>query len=202
MTTETGKARPSLRWTVADITVTVVIAVASGIIFWGIGLVSEPISSLFNAVAGMSALYYGLFYFAGPLAAIIVRKPGAAILSEFVAAMVELTIGSHWGGIGTVLPGLVQGIFAEIAFIIVAYRVWNVGIAALSGALSGFGGIAISYPFYYMGQPIFGSFMIIHTACSMISGAVIAGVLMWYLYKAISLTGALSHFASGKQIVA
>ena len=42
--------------------------------------------------------------------------------------------------------------------------------------------------------------MMIHTICSMISGAVIAGVLMWYLYKGIAATGALSRFASGKEV--
>ncbi|RFT25154.1 ABC transporter permease, partial [Gardnerella vaginalis] len=100
---EEETVRPSLRWNVADITLTVVVAVASGIIFWGIGLISEPISAALKLipVPGVSALYYGLFYFAGPLAAIMVRKPGAALFGEFIAAMVELTVGSHWGGIGT-----------------------------------------------------------------------------------------------------
>ena len=191
---EEETVRPSLRWNVADVTLTVVVAVASGIIFWGIGLISEPISAALKLipVPGVSALYYGLFYFAGPLAAIMVRKPGAALFGEFIAAMVELTVGSHWGGIGTVLPGFVQGLFM--------YRKWNVGLTALSGALAGLGGIVAVYPFYYAGVPIFGAFMIIHTICSMISGAVIGGVVMWYLYKGIAATGALSRFASGKEV--
>ena len=141
---EEETVRPSLRWNVADVTLTVVIAVASGIIFWGIGLISEPI--------------------------------------------------------GTVLPGFVQGLFAEFAFLFVMYRKWNVGLTALSGALAGLGGIVSTYPFYYAGVPIFGAFMMIHTLCSMISGAVIGGVVMWYLYKGIAATGALSRFASGKEV--
>lgn len=199
---EEETVRPSLRWNVADVTLTVVIAVASGIIFWGIGLISEPISAALKLipVPGVSALYYGLFYFAGPLAAIMVRKPGAALFGEFIAAMVELTVGSHWGGIGTVLPGFVQGLFAEFAFLFVMYRKWNVGLTALSGALAGLGGIVSTYPSYYAGVPIFGAFMMIHTLCSMISGAVIGGVVMWYLYKGIAATGALSRFASGKEV--
>lgn len=61
---EEETVRPSLRWNVADITLTVVVAVASGIIFWGIGLISEPISAALKLipVPGVSALYYGLFY--------------------------------------------------------------------------------------------------------------------------------------------
>lgn len=194
--------RPSLRWNVADVTLTVVVAVVSGIIFWGVALADGPISATLKLipVPGVSALSYGLYYFAGPLAAIMVRKPGAALFSEFIAAIVELTIGSQWGGIGTILPGLVQGLFAEFAFLFVLYRKWNVGLSSLSGALAGLGGIIISYPFYYAGVPIFGEYMMIHTICSMISGAVIGGVLMWYLYKGIAATGALSRFASGKEV--
>jgi energy-coupling factor transport system substrate-specific component len=33
-----------------------------------------------------------------------------------------------------------------------------------------------------------------------ISGAVIAGILMWYLYIAIAKTGALDHFVSGREV--
>ena len=121
--------RPSLRWNVADVTLTVVVAVVSGIIFWGVALADGPISATLKLipVPGVSALSYGLYYFAGPLAAILVRKPGAALFSELIAAMVELTIGSQWGGIGTILPGLVQGLFAEFAFLFFMYRKWNVG---------------------------------------------------------------------------
>lgn len=199
---EEETVRPSLRWNVADITLTVVVAVVSGIIFWGVALADGPISATLKLipVPGVSALSYGLYYFAGPLAAILVRKPGAALFSELIAAMVELTIGSQWGGIGTILPGFVQGLFAEFAFLFFMYRKWNVGLSALSGALAGLGGIVSTYPFYYAGVPIFGSFMVIHTICSMISGAVIGGVLMWYLYKGIAATGALSRFASGKEV--
>ena len=133
---EEETVRPSLRWNVADVTLTVVVAVVSGIIFWGVALADGPISATLKLipVPGVSALSYGLYYFAGPLAAIMVRKPGAALFSEFIAAIVELTIGSQWGGIGTILPGLVQGLFAEFAFLFFMYRKWNVGLSALSGA--------------------------------------------------------------------
>lgn len=47
---EEETVRPSLRWNVADITLTVVVAVASGIIFWGIGLISEPISAALKLI--------------------------------------------------------------------------------------------------------------------------------------------------------
>lgn len=194
----TGAAvKPNLRWTIADITATAVIAVASGVIFWAFGLVSEPITAPLEAlVPGLGALTWGMFYFAGPLASIIVRKPGAAIFAELVAALMENVFGSHWGGVGTILPGIVQGVAAEIAFLIFAYKLWNVWTATLSGALAGLGGMAISWILYYVGSGA--AFIVISFIASVVSGAVVSGALMWALYKAIAATGALDKLAGGR----
>ncbi|WP_427877466.1 ECF transporter S component [Gardnerella sp. 2492-Sm] len=192
------KAKINWRWTVADITVTVVIGVASGVIFW-IGYFTHHFLDIpFAAVPGLNCLYYGLFYFPACLAAIIVRKPGAAFLGEFVAALTEFLIGTSWGATGVLIPGLVQGIFGEIIFLCFLYRVWNVWVATLDGAFTAFGGTVISYILWGEGASIFSDYMIISTISGLISGAIISGLLMWYLYKAICLTGALDRFASGR----
>ncbi|MDN6051211.1 MAG: ECF transporter S component [Bifidobacterium mongoliense] len=114
-----------------------VIAVASGVVFWAVDLIYQPVASVFQVVPGLSSLLDGLYYFAGPLAILIVRKPGAALFAELIAAFVEAMMGSQWGGMGTLIPGLVQGLGAELAFLFFAYRVWNIGTAMLSGALAG-----------------------------------------------------------------
>ena len=116
----------------------------SDFIFWGVGLISEPLSALFQFVPGMSALTWGLFYFADPLAAVIVRKPGAALFAELIAGIVEAFLGSHWGGLGTILPGLIQGLGSELVFLAVAYKAWNLAMTALSGAAAGLAGMALS----------------------------------------------------------
>lgn len=189
--------KPNLRWRIADITATAVIAVASGVVFWAVGLISDPISAPFDAlVPGLSALTWGLYYFAGPLAAVIVRKPGAALFAELVAALVENVVGSHWGGVGTILPGIAQGLLAEIVFLIFAYKLWNVWTVTLSGALAGFGGMVASWFLYYQGYDT--KFVVLSFVASTVSGAVIAGALMWALYKAIAATGALDRLAGGR----
>ena len=45
-------SRHRFRWSVADITVTAVIAVASGIVFWAIGFIYAPIGSVLDIVPG------------------------------------------------------------------------------------------------------------------------------------------------------
>ncbi|MEK0245596.1 ECF transporter S component [Bifidobacterium mongoliense] len=185
----------NLRWRTVDITVTAVVAVASGVIFWGAGLISEPLSALFQFVPGMSALTWGLFYFAGPLAAIIVRKPGAALFAELIAGVVEAFLGSHWGGLGTILPGLIQGLGSELVFLAVAYKTWNLAVTTLSGAAAGLAGMAVSWVVDYQGYAA--GFIIVSFVCSIVSGAIIAGALMWLLFRMIARTGALASLASG-----
>ncbi len=192
-------SRHRFRWSVADITVTAVIAVASGIVFWAIGFIYAPIGSVLDIVPGASDLLNGFYYIAGPLAMIIVRKPGAALFAEMVAAVLEALLGSQWGGAGTVLPGLLQGLGAELAFALCAYGVWNMAITALSGALSALGGFTASWMLYGMGKS--GLVLTVGIVCNVLSGAVVAGVLMWVLYRGLAGTGALERLAGGRAAV-
>lgn len=195
-----GSKKPSLRWSVADITVAAVIAVASGVIFWGAGIATQPLEALFTFLPGSDAILWGLYYFAGPLAAIIVRKPGAALFAEVIAALVEALLGSHWGGLGTLIPGLVQGLAAEIIFLIFAYKAWNIAVTILAGAASGFAGMAVSWVMYYQGYDAL--FIVVAFICSTLSGVIFAGAIAWLLYKALAKTGALDRVAGGRDAAA
>lgn len=71
------------KWRVVDIVVAAIIAVAAGVIFWGWDVICAAPITLFEAVTpGFEGLLNGIWLFAGPLAAIIVRKPGAALFAE------------------------------------------------------------------------------------------------------------------------
>ncbi|MDD6087642.1 MAG: ECF transporter S component, partial [Bifidobacterium boum] len=70
----------NLKWRVVDIAVASVIGVASALIYWLVALLTAaPWTALDAVVPGLPGLFNGLWLFAGPLAAIIVRKPGAAV---------------------------------------------------------------------------------------------------------------------------
>ena len=75
-------------------------------------------------------------FFAAVLGGLIVRKPGAAIYTELIAATVSALIGSQWG-FGTLMSGLVQGLGAELVFALFLYANWNVFTAVLAGAGAG-----------------------------------------------------------------
>lgn len=186
----------SNKWRVVDIVVTAIIAVASGVIFWGWDIVCTAPLAIFEAVTpGFEGLLNAFWLFAGPLAAIIVRKPGAALFAETLAAAIELTMGNQWGVGGSLIVGIMQGLGAEIGFAIFAYKKWNPLSAAISGALAGIGcGL-----YYWLTNPAWNALRVsIYLGTSIISGAVLAGLVMYFLQVAIAKTGVLDRFESGR----
>ncbi len=140
MSASVVEAKPVLKWRVVDIAVASVIGVASALIYWAVAFFSAaPWSVLEAVVPGLAGIFNGLWLFAGPLAAVIVRKPGAALYAEVVAGVLEALMGNMWGGVETFLIAFVQGLCAEIAFAVFAYRKWNLPVMMFSGALSGLG---------------------------------------------------------------
>lgn len=196
-TTSTPPATRSLRWRVVDIVIAAVVAVACGAIFFGWNALNPIISAPLQAVLpGFGALLYGPWLLAGPLVALIVRKPGAAVFGELVAAAVSMLLGAQWG-IQTLESGLVQGLAAEVAFLIFAYKVWSWPVAMLSGALAGLAAGINDWIFYYQGLDA--GFLLLYIACAVVSGAVIAGLGAWLIVKGLAKTGALNRFASGRE---
>ena len=191
----------NMQWRVADIAVASVIGVVSAFIYWVVAVFyAVPWAALDNIVPGFGGLINGLWLFAAPLAAVIVRKPGAAIYAEVVAGVLEALMGNQWGGAETFAIGPVQGLFAEIAFIIFAYKKWNLNTMILSGALTGIGCWGYTFLGKLQGINLMGPYGVPYLVSTVVSGIVIAGVLMWFLYVGIAKTGALDQFASGREV--
>jgi energy-coupling factor transport system substrate-specific component len=194
----TERKTRSLRWRVVDIVVASVIGVASGLIFlfWNIGYLG-PQALLEPLLPGLQGLLDGPWLFAGVLGALIIRKPGAAIYTETLAAVVSALIGNQWGGFLTLEAGLVQGLGAELVFLVFLYRVWNLPVAMLAGAgaalLGGINNLLLWWP---------GSdtpFVVTYLISTVVSGALIAGALSWLVTRGLAATGALDRFASGRE---
>jgi energy-coupling factor transport system substrate-specific component len=127
---------PDTAWRTRDIVVTAVIGVAFGVVFWAWGLawsVFDPLNTIFPVLKDS---LYAIWLVPAVLAPLIVRKPGAALFAEMVAAALSTLIGSQWGP-DTLLSGFVQGAAAEIVFAFTLYRLWSpaiLGIAAVGSA--------------------------------------------------------------------
>ena len=195
--TQAEAKKPNLRWRVNEIVIAAVIAVACAVIFWIWDIAVSPATqTALVAAPEFRPLIGGAWLLGGTLGGLLIRKPGAALFCEIVAAFISvLFTGGAWSG-EILLAGLIQGIGAEVAFAIFRYRRWDAFVAVFSGALCGLfmGGNEI-FIYYPDMEPVKA---IIYVACSVISGAVIAGFLAWILVQNLAKTGVLSSLASGK----
>lgn len=189
------QTKSGLRWRTVDIIVTVVIAVAVGVIFWGVAAIWGVFELWTVAFPPLVGLFGGIWVLAGPLAGIIVRKPGAALIAETLAAAVEAVLGSHFGATA-IISGLLQGAGAEIVFLAVLYRKWNLPVMLLSGLGAGIALVVGEIVMYYAEWAM--TFKVVYAVCGIASSIIISGLGAWLLWKAIVPTGALSAFASGR----
>ncbi|AMG82757.1 MULTISPECIES: ECF transporter S component [Microbacterium] len=191
-------ARSYLRWRIVDIVVASVLGVAAGLIFlaWNVGYLG-PKALLEPLLPGLQGLLDGPWLFAGVLGGLIIRKAGAAIYVELLAAVVSALIGNQWGGFLTLEAGLVQGLGAELVFLLFFYRRWSLPVAILAGAGAALAGGINNLILWYAGSGP--AFTVIYLVSTVISGAVIAGALSWVLARGIAATGALDRFGSGRE---
>ncbi|KJQ55210.1 ECF transporter S component [Microbacterium sp. SA39] len=201
-------ARPGLtdpqlwRWRVVDIVVAAVLGVAIGLVFWGWNTIGYAWFGAADALTpGLGGIAVGIWLLGGVVGGLVIRKPGAALVVELVAAIVSMLIGNVWG-ISTVLSGLVQGLGAEMIFALFFYRRFGIVVAALAGM--GAAAAAWAFELCYGSSPnILKSFEFntIYLVSVVISGAILAGVVGWLLVRALAVTGALNRFAVGREHV-
>ena len=200
LSNSTGTSTPrrvNPRWRVVDIVVASVLGVAAALVFWAWNALYTPVTApLEAALPGAQALLYGVWLFAGVLGGLIIRKPGAAIFTELVAAAVSALLGNQWGGFLTLEAGLVQGLGAELVFLLFLYRYWRMPVAALAGAGAGLAMGLNDTVLYYAGAT--STFHLLYLGSAVVSGAVIAGIGSWFLVRALAKTGALTRFAAGR----
>ncbi|MEY4102102.1 MAG: hypothetical protein RIR88_236 [Actinomycetota bacterium] len=182
-------------WRVVDIVVASVVGVASGVIFWAWGLLYGPVSAVLEVTPGLSALLGGGWLFAAVLGALIIRKPGAAIYTELVAAVVSALLGSAWG-FGTLVSGVVQGLGAEIVFAIFLYANWRAFVAVLAGVGAGLFMAINDLVVWYPGSDV--AFVATYVISAAISGAFLGGLVPFWAVKGLARAGALSRFPAGQ----
>ena len=187
----------SLSWRVIDIVTAAVLGVACGLIFVAWNPVGGAAFDVLGKVLpGLGGLAAGIWLLGGTLGGYVIRKPGAALFVELLAATVSMALGSQWA-IATLYSGLAQGIGAEIVFALVAYRRFNVWVAAAAGGLS----FACEWFLELFTEGNLAkevAFNVVYLASGVASGIVLAGLLAWVLTNALAKTGALDRFASGR----
>lgn len=137
MTAETtARGLATSEWRTRDIVVTATIGVAFAVVFWfWNNYVWPPTQGLFAFFAPARNILYGVWLIPAVLAPLIVRRPGAAVFAEMVAAAISALLGSQWG-VDVLLSGFVQGAAAELVFAVTLYRAWGLPVLAAAAIAS------------------------------------------------------------------
>jgi hypothetical protein len=99
-----------------------VIGITCGALFAGWNLIWGALTPLFALVLPLQYLLLaGTWVIAGPLAGLIIKRRGAALAGELIAASVSFLLASQWS-IDALFSGAVQGLGAELVFAIFGYR--------------------------------------------------------------------------------
>lgn len=196
-TPTTGGTRPALlRWRTIDLVTVAMLGVAIGLAFWGWSQLYHVISAAtalaFPPIAGLLS---GPWLLGGVVGALVVRKPGAAIGTEVVAASVEALLGNGWG-VSNLLIGAIQAFGVEVVLAILLWRRFGLLAALASGAASAVCNAIYSWVVYYSDWSV-GAFAT-YVVLVIISGVLAAGLLGWVLVRALARTGVLDAFPVGR----
>jgi energy-coupling factor transport system permease protein len=186
----------SLRWRTVDIVVAAVLGVAFGVVFFAWNNLWLALGPAFGWFPPAQAFMYGMWLLPGVLGGLVIRKPGAAVFTEVVAALVSTFFGAPTP-IVIILYGLGQGLGAEAAFALFRYRRWDLPVALLAGAVAGLVP-AIADPLLYYGTWSI-TFQLSYGVIVVVSTVLIAGIGSWALVRALAQTGVLAPFASGRE---
>lgn len=192
------KKNPNLAWRGVDLVTTAILAAALGVAFWGFDSFVYPITSTIgNIYPSLSELQLGVWIIPAVLGGVLVRKPGAALYAELIAASIELVLGGNPWSYTVLVSGACQAVGVELVLLLVAYRGLTLPLAALAGAVSAVAEVIYEYfswvPTYSVMQKV------IYMICGVLSGAIIAGGAGWGLVRLLGRLGVLNSFAAGRE---
>lgn len=197
----TSKTGFNVHYRTIDLVTITTLAVAFGVIFWGWGKLYEPLSGLaVFSYPPSSALLAGPWLIAGVVGGLIIRKPGAAFATEFLAAAVSTFIvgGTQWG-FSVFASGFWQGLGAEVIFLLFFYRRFGVTVAAAAGILAAVFESVYEWNSYWTDWDM--GYKLAYMGFFAVSGAVIAGIGGWALTTGLAKAGVLDAFPAGREQV-
>jgi energy-coupling factor transport system substrate-specific component len=202
MTTTTRDADPARTvigttpWRTVDVVVASALAAAFGVVFWAWGNLWTSTQGAFTGFPPGQAFMYGVWLLPGVLGGLVIRKPGAALYVETLAAVISALLGSAWG-LSVIPYGLLEGGAPELVFAFLLYRSWRLPTALVAAAAAGAMAALLDIVFYYPKWS--GAWQLTYTGLIVASSVVVAGLGGWLLVRALARTGVLAPFASGRE---
>lgn len=184
------------QWRTVDIVLGAALAVAFGAVFQAWNLLWIAMQPAFVGLPPMQGFMYGIWLLPAVLVPLVIRRPGAALLGEGMAAVASALFGAPWGLL-IIVYGLMQGGAAELVFAMGLYRRWGLPISLLAGGAAGAAAVLLDLVIYYPGWAA--GFQVLYAALVIPSAAIVAGLGGWLLVRALSRTGVLSAFPAARE---
>ena len=173
----------------------VVLLSVFSVVFAVVYLLFVHVGNIWSGFIGPIAFewMFGIWFIVSIICMYIIRKPGAAVLSETMAAVIEVMIGNAVGP-RLILSGLIQGLGAEAAFAVTGYKRFNWWVLVLAGI--GAAVFSFAYGFLVSGYSALSpSYLALMLGLRMMSGAIISGFGGKWVSDGLLATGALRGYA-------
>src|SRR5690606_30500463 len=117
-------------WSLREILIVAVLGAVFAVLYLGWVQVWLIAQAVFGAVT--MDVVMGFWFIVSIIAAAIVRKPGAAIVSEMLAAVVEVLLGNP-SGLMLIVSGAIQGAGAEVVLAATRWRNYSLPVLMAAG---------------------------------------------------------------------
>lgn len=178
-------------WTLREILIVAVLGAVFGVLYLGWVQVWIVAQAVFGPIT--MDVVMGFWFIVSIIAAAVIRKPGAALLAELLAAVTEILLGSP-AGLMLVLAAAIQGLGAEVVFAAFRWRVYRLPVliaAGIGAAIFSFVFTWIRFDYGALATGLVAAMFVVRC----LSGALLAGVLGHYIVEALYRTGVLSGLA-------
>lgn len=183
-----------------DILMVAITAVLFGVVYLGAVYAGAALTGVLTPL-GLGVLgyepFYGIWFMAAVFTTYVIQKPGVGIISEMLAALIEVLMGNFFGPI-IFVSGFVQGLGSELGFAAFRYKKYSyqstmlaaVGCTVLSFIWTGFRSQ------YWTFQPILvlGIFVV-----RLVSAVVFCGFGCKLLADGLAKAGVLKSYALGQK---
>lgn len=179
-------------FTTMDIVLMAMLAAANAVMTVYLSPVNQALNSVGGPIA--TSTITGLYMVYGLLAYYIIRKPGTAVITYSIGAVVQSFMGTAYGIVSCFAAAACYMVIAELIFFIFKYRNWSWSVLLLAGG-------AMVPIWFFVAAQMFGymkwgmNILLIALVVRTISGVILCGFLTKLLGDALARSGLLRRFA-------
>ena len=186
------------KWNLKEVILMAVLAVVFAVVYLAVFYVGLALQTAL-APAGLAPLgfeiIYGVWFMAAAIAAYIIRKPGTALITEVLAAVVELLAGNP-GGVVLIITGVIQGLGCEAGFALFRYKRFNLLAMSSAGILAALF-IFIFELFYLQYYLLSPTLLAVQLLVRFISAITFTGIISKLACDGLARTGVLKNYPIG-----